>query len=160
MVQETAGGSVVADEEMLAPEIDGSFVPRLRPQVVSVEIEGGSVIFLEGTASVHRFDRLAAIVLSCFDGSATLDERIADLRDLFGADPDVVRSDVLELTRRIERAGLLEGVAESLPSPGTGPSRCWPGRRRGQLEAPLTPERGSLFLASAARLFWRVQLAT
>lgn len=84
MVQETAGGSVVADEEMLAPEIDGSFVPRLRPQVVSVEIEGGSVIFLEGTASVHRFDRLAAIVLSCFDGSATLDELIADLRDLFG----------------------------------------------------------------------------
>ncbi len=107
--------------EMPADEIDGSFVPRLRTEVASVELDGESVLLAEGTERVHWLDRLGTIVLNCFDGVATLDELVADLSEAFGADPEVVRNDVVEMTRQVGRAGLLEGVAEELPQPVVPP---------------------------------------
>src|SRR5207244_94533 len=50
----------------------------------------------------------------CFDGNASLDDLIADLADAFGADPDIVANDVVQLSRALGRSGLLEGVTAQL----------------------------------------------
>ena len=58
-----------------------------------------------------------------FDGSATLDELAEDFAEAFAADLDVVREDIVTLTREIGRAGLLVGVAYEAPPE---PSFAWP----------------------------------
>jgi peroxiredoxin len=103
--------------EMAADDIDVSFTPRLRPGVASVEIEGETVMLVEGTHKLHLLNQLGTIVVGCFDGSGTLDELVADITDAFQADPEVVRNDVLEIARQLGRVGLLQGVAEEEPQP-------------------------------------------
>jgi peroxiredoxin len=102
-------------EEIAADDIDGAFTPRLRSGAASLEIEGETVMLVEGTYRLHLLNQLATIVVSCFDGSGTLDELIPDLADAFQADPELVRKDVLEITRQLGRVGLLLGVAEEEP---------------------------------------------
>jgi peroxiredoxin len=110
-VLDEAAGS----DEMHADEIDLSFVPTRRDGVTAVELDGEAVVILEGSATPHYLNQIGTIVWDTFDGSATLEELVADLAEAFGADVEVVREDVLELTRQIGRAGLLEGVAYEPP---------------------------------------------
>lgn len=115
--EETTALEAGADE--LNPEdIDESFAPRLREDVSSVEIDGETVLLVEGTYRLHWLNQLASIVVSCFDGAATLKELITDFRAAFKADPEVIRNDLLEITRRLGAAGLLIGVAEEVPQHG------------------------------------------
>ena len=113
-------------EELLerpADEIDGSFVPTPRPDVTAVVLEGEAVLLAEGSSETHYLDELATLVWGTFDGSASLDELTEDFADAFGADPEVVRNDLVALTQRVGRAGLLVGVAyEQAPEP----SFAWP----------------------------------
>jgi peroxiredoxin len=102
-------------EGIAAEEIDASFVPRLRPEVAALEVEGEAVLHVEGTHDLHWLNGTASIVASFFDGSTTLDEAIRDLSDAFHTDPEVVGNDVLEITREVGRAGLLDGVRRHVP---------------------------------------------
>lgn len=104
---------------MIEPdEIDRFFVPRPRTDVAIVELDGEAVI--AATAGdderllTHWLNPIGTIVWQCFDGTASLDELIADLADAFGADPDVVANDVIELSRALGRSGLLDGVTAQL----------------------------------------------
>ena len=104
---------------MIEPaEIDRFFVPRPRADVAFVEIDGEAVIAApegdDGRLLVHWLNPIGTIVWQCFDGAASLDELIADLVDAFGADPDVVAHDVVELSRALGRTGLLDGVTAQL----------------------------------------------
>jgi len=104
------------ESEQLKPaDIDQDFAPQLREDIASVEIDGETVLLVEGTYRLHWLNQLASIVVSCFDGVATLQELIADFRAAFKADPDVIRNDMLEITRQLGAAGLLVGVAEETP---------------------------------------------
>jgi thiol-disulfide isomerase/thioredoxin len=103
-------------EEITSEEIDSSFVPQLRAEVAVLEVDGEAVILDERSWELHWLDQYGAIVLKCFDGSGTLDELSADIADVFDADPEVVRNDVLGTARRLGGAGLLEGVAKD-PEP-------------------------------------------
>lgn len=108
-------------EGIRSEEIDPSFIPGLRPEAAVVEVDGEAVVLDERTWQIHWLDQLGTIVLKCFDGSATIDELSADIADAFGADPEVVGSDVLQIARRLGGAGLLEGVARD-PEPEGTPS--------------------------------------
>jgi thiol-disulfide isomerase/thioredoxin len=108
-------------DELKPADIDEHFAPRLRDDIASVEIDGESVLLVEGTYRLHWLNQLATIVVSCFDGTATLEELAADFRSAFRADPEVIRNDLLEITRQLGAAGLLVGVAEEVPQP-QGPS--------------------------------------
>jgi peroxiredoxin len=104
---------------MIEPdEIDRSFVPRPRADVAFVELDGEAVIAAtagdDGRLLTHWLNPIGTIVWQCFDGVASLDELIADLADAFGADPDVVANDVVELSRALGRTGLLDGVTAQL----------------------------------------------
>ncbi|MEO8425167.1 MAG: PqqD family peptide modification chaperone [Actinomycetota bacterium] len=97
-------------------EIDGAFVPVRRPDVTTVVLEGETVALAEGAADAYYLDQMATLVWGTFDGTATLDELADDFAEAFGADLDVVRDDVVKLTKGIARAGLLMGFAYTRPS--------------------------------------------
>jgi len=84
--------------------------------VASVEIDGEVVLFDSSSGVLRNLDPLGGIVWSCFDASGTIDEIVADLCAEFGADPDAVHNDVLELARALGRDGLLRGVAPPAPA--------------------------------------------
>ena len=110
---------------MIEPaEIDRFFVPRPRADVAFVEVDGEAVVAAtagdDGRLLIHWLNPIGTIVWQCFDGAASLDELIADLVDAFGADPDVVADDVVELSRALGRTGLLEGVTAHLSFGGAG----------------------------------------
>lgn len=110
------------DALALAPgEIDDSFVLARLPSVATVEIDGESVLFDGASGSLHLLDPVGAIVWSCLDGSATLDELTTDLSDAFGAEPAQVRADVVELARDLFGRGLLHALPD-----GTAPSGAEP----------------------------------
>jgi peroxiredoxin len=121
LTDDIAGAQSSADEagadatEMAAYGIDGSFAPRPRNNIASVELEGEVVLLLEGARRTHSLNQTGTVVWKCFDGHSTLDEISADLSEIFGADADTVRDDVINVTREIGKAGLLDGVAEELP---------------------------------------------
>ncbi len=110
-------------EEKGAAEIVGAFVPLQRPDVTTVVLDGEAVALAEGAASAFFLDELATLVWNTFDGSASLDELAEDFANVFVADLEVVRNDILTLTRNIGRAGLLQGIAYEPPAE---PSYAWP----------------------------------
>jgi peroxiredoxin len=108
---------------MSAGDIDGAFVPMPRPDVTAVVLDGEAVLLAEGDSEAHYLDEIATVVWSTFDGSATLDELAVDFADVFNADIEVVRGDIVALTQGIGRSGLLVGVAYEAPPE---PSFAWP----------------------------------
>jgi peroxiredoxin len=121
VTDDTAGARSRAEEsdtdatEMAADDMDASFAPRPRDNIASVELDGEVVLLLEGARRTHSLNQTGTVVWKCFDGHSTLDEISADLSEIFGADADTVRGDVINVTREIGKAGLLDGVAEELP---------------------------------------------
>ncbi len=111
------------DGERPAAEIDGAFVPIRGVDVTAVVLDGEAVALAEGAASAFFMDELATLVWGTFDGSATIDELAEDFADVFAADLDVVRGDILKLARDVGRAGLLRGITYEPPSPS---SHAWP----------------------------------
>ena len=104
--------------DVAADDIDETFVPRPRAEVSFVEVDNELVVVAPVGPSVsdaHWLDRTASIVWNAFDGESSLAELVDDLADAFGADRDRVRDDVLDLTRTLGRAGLLDGVAYVAP---------------------------------------------
>jgi len=110
-------------EEMPAGDIDETFVPVPRPDVTAVVLDDEAVLLAEGSSEAHYLDRIATLVWNTFDGAASLEELAADFAEAFGTDVEVVRDDIVALTRGIGRAGLLEGVAYEPPPE---PSFAWP----------------------------------
>lgn len=98
-------------------DIDGSFVPRPIAGVARVELDGEVVLGVQQGSSLQTFclNRMGGLIWECFDGSATLDELIDDLSDVFAADREVVAHDVLDLAQKLGILGLLDGVALIIP---------------------------------------------
>jgi len=91
-------------------DIDTGFVPRLRTNVAAIRVDDETVLFEEDTGGLHQLDAIATVVCSLFDGSAPIGTIVGELATAFGADPREVEVDVLKMTRRLGRHGLLEGV--------------------------------------------------
>ncbi len=90
--------------------IDGSFVPR-RSAAASVEVDGETVLAGgRGNATYYRLDPVASLVWSCFDGSGTAADIARDLAAVLQAPADVVRDDVVALTRTLGQLCFLDGV--------------------------------------------------
>lgn len=109
-----------AVDELPADLIDGDFVPVRGNEVTEVVLDGEAVVLAEGRATAHFLDEIATLVWGTFDGSATIDELAADFASAFGADLEVVRTDILSVAREAGRAGLLVGV-EYEPPPEPAP---------------------------------------
>lgn len=119
--------------------IDPAFIPRARASVVSEPVGSEMVLVDSESGLVHALNPVAALVWQCFDGEASLDDLVADLADGFGAPADVVRDDLLTMTRAAGRSGLLDGVATR----ESGEPRIT-GLAEGEaVSLPPTPEEGA-----------------
>jgi len=102
------------DDLRTIEEIDGTFVPRPQPRVVTVVV--GEELVVVGSLP-HVLNPTASLVWRCFDGEGSVDELVRDLVEATQSEESVVRGDVLALTRQLAVAELLEGVA---PAPIEG----------------------------------------
>lgn len=82
-------------------------VPRIPEEIVWVEVDGETVVYDERRKQVHLLNPTASLVWSAIDGRASLGQIAEELSGAFGAEPAVVRSDVLELVRELTEMGLL-----------------------------------------------------
>jgi len=99
-------------QEMSADDINETFVPRPKEEVVGLEMDGEAVLVVEGTWSTHWLSQTSTVVWKSLDGVSSVRELSAELALAFGADPEVVLIDVLDVTRQFGMAGLLQGVAQ------------------------------------------------
>ncbi|MBW3578455.1 MAG: PqqD family protein [Actinobacteria bacterium] len=97
--------------EILPEALHASFVPRPRPGLTSVELDGETVIYDEHRRTLHTLNPTATIVWTCLDGTISLAELAVELAEAFSVEPAVVLNDLLDLARELGRQGLLEGVA-------------------------------------------------
>ncbi len=113
-----------ADEALMAADdVDSAFAPAPRADVTVVVLDGEAVILADGASSAFYLDDLATLVWNTFDGRSTIDELAEDFAEVFNAERDVVRQDIIELAQNIGRAGLLRGIAYEPPPE---PSFSWP----------------------------------
>lgn len=101
--------------EMTSDDIDGSYVPRIRPEVDGVEVEGEAVLVIEEVWSIHWLNPVSTVVFNELDGVSSIDEVAFRLSQAFNADPEVVRNDVVEMVRQLAREGFLEGIEAEAP---------------------------------------------
>ena len=94
-----------------AEEIDTAHVPVPAPEVASVELDGETVLYHEGTRMTHVLSPVATVVWSCFDGSVSIAQLAAELAEAYGAPRETVEGDVVALARELGAQGLLGGVA-------------------------------------------------
>lgn len=100
----------MADDHETTLLIDGSAVPRPVAVVETLDIDGELVLLDPSTNGIHHLDRLGSVIWSVLDGTATVDELVADLAEAFATADDVVRKDLDDLLAGLYRIGVLEGV--------------------------------------------------
>jgi hypothetical protein len=108
-------------------QIDDDFVPLPARGLREVDVGHELVLANPQSGHSHVLNQTAALVWRCFDGNASLDQVIADLGDATSMRREVVRDDVLNLTRELGGQGLLTGVAW-WTSPADGPAPLGPVR--------------------------------
>lgn len=101
-------------------EIGRDTRPQRSPSGLSVELDGERVVLDTASGGLHRLDRMASLIWTMLDGSASVAELVDDLADVFQAPPEVVEPDVLRMLRECGRVGLLAGVE---PDPAYQPAR-------------------------------------
>lgn len=87
--------------------------------VVSVELDGETVLYHEEFGTLHALNRTASVVWEQLDGSATVGEVARLLAAAADADAGTVESDVLDVVQQMGRLGLLHGVALHAGGAGT-----------------------------------------
>lgn len=94
-------------------DLDGTSVFRRcpSPQLEWVEVGGEIVAWTEPNESLHLFDSISSLVFQLMDGSATIDQTVTDLREVFAADEATLRKDVLDCVVSLEALGAVERVA-------------------------------------------------
>ena len=97
--------------DVLAEDIDLTFVPRPVASVASRDIDGELVLLDAERGSIHRLDPIGSVVWSCFDGDVALGELVTDLAEAYNAPAEVVGDDVITLTKTLAQRGLLDGIA-------------------------------------------------
>lgn len=103
-------------------DIDGRFVPRPRPDVSYTEIDREIVVaapISEDNRHVvdsHWLNPIASVIWKAYDGVANIDDLVELLSTAFGADANVVKNDVLTLTRQLARGGLFDGIPAERPT--------------------------------------------
>lgn len=97
--------------------IDLAFSPRHHPEVTTVELDDEAVLYDERTGVAHVLNGTAAVVWSCFDGSVSLGELVAELAEAYAVPAATIEEDVLSLARRLGGQGLLDGVTGEARDP-------------------------------------------
>jgi hypothetical protein len=82
-------------------------VPRRKPGVADVEIEGQRVLYDPARRAVTRLDPVASLLWSALDGSGTVADLAIDLASAFEVDEDEALAGVLRLLEQLDDSGFL-----------------------------------------------------
>jgi thiol-disulfide isomerase/thioredoxin len=102
-------------EAITVNDIDGSFIPRPRRDLVDLEIGLERVLL---GPDPYALNGTAALIWQCFDGEGTLEELVSDLSAACGVDQTTIRTDVMALTRDLGSLGMLDGVVPNRHATG------------------------------------------
>lgn len=81
--------------------VETSVPMRRNPEVLFRELDGETVLYHPPTDGVVTLDTIGSVVWRALELPGSIDELVPDLADAFGADPEVVRADVVELIDRL-----------------------------------------------------------
>lgn len=101
-----------------AAEVDAAFVPRPAAATHTVELDGDAIVLDEVQHRLHLLNASAALVWSCYDGTATLTDIARELAGATGVPLAGMLADVVAITRRLGAEGLVGGVAPHRTNPG------------------------------------------
>jgi Coenzyme PQQ synthesis protein D (PqqD) len=82
-------------------------VPRPKPGIAHVEIEGERVLYDPTTWAVARLDSVGALLWTALDGEGTVSDLAADTAFAFGVEPDEALAGVLRLLAQLDQGGFL-----------------------------------------------------
>src|SRR5262249_49284902 len=80
--------------------------------IYTVDTTDGAILVDEGLDRVHTLNASASLLWSCLDGASTLAEIAADIASEMGADPAVVRKDVVATAEHLASEGLVTPGAD------------------------------------------------
>lgn len=83
-------------------------VPRSKPGVAHLEIDGESVLYDPERWAVLRLDRVGTLVWSVLDGEGFVGDLAEDLADAFSVPQDEALSGLLALLDRLTQTGFLD----------------------------------------------------
>jgi putative nucleotidyltransferase-like protein/coenzyme PQQ synthesis protein D (PqqD) len=84
-------------------------IPSPAPAAATVEVDGEPVLLDRSTGSLHMLNDVGAAIWSRVDGSRTVDAIVAELSEVFEAEPDRIAPDVHGFLASLARLGLVEG---------------------------------------------------
>lgn len=85
----------------------GSAVPRPKPGIAHVEIEGERILYDPDRRAVTRLDPVGAVLWLALDGEGTVADLADDAASAFGVHPDEALRGVLRLLEQLDDAGFL-----------------------------------------------------
>ena len=75
--------------------------------LVQVELDGETVVFVPSTGALHHLDATATVVWGLLQDGVSVDEAVALLAEAYAAPRDVVAADVAAMVERLGQAALL-----------------------------------------------------
>ena len=91
---------------------DPRTVPRFPDEVSLIPVAHEAVLYHHADGSLHRLDRIGALVARLFDGETAIATVVEELAEAFETERSVIEGDVLRLVEELGRLGLLvEGEA-------------------------------------------------
>lgn len=107
-----------SEPELIEPSaIEDDFVPRPHPGAATITVDGSTAIADPVNGGFHRLDGPGGVIWAAFDGIQPLHAIAAEISEVAGAPPEVVRRDILDFTRQLGAAGVLHGVRGTDPGP-------------------------------------------
>jgi len=120
-------------EKIDSRDIEADYVPRPIDEAIGLEMDGEAVLIVEGTFSTHWLNQTSTVVWDALDNVSSIRQISDEIARQFGADPETVLDDVLEVVRQFGQSGLLIGVSEGV---STGTSGVREGKEVPSFELP------------------------
>jgi hypothetical protein len=92
---------------------------RRRPEIAAREVAGGAVLVDMAGGRCWELNRVGAEIWARLDGSATLEQVLAELRARYGIPDEVLARDLLELGDALLANGLLQRQPGEQPGGGS-----------------------------------------
>ena len=90
------------------PRVELEYVPRQRSGVLELDMEGGVILYDDGSSLVHRLSPSASIVWKLCQGDASVRELARDVAEAFGRDSSEIEEQLSTSIAELDALGLVE----------------------------------------------------
>ena len=90
------------------PRVELEYVPRQRSGVLELDMEGGVILYDDGSSLVHRLSPSGSIVWKLCQGDASVRELARDVAEAFGRDSSEIEEQLSTSIAELDALGLVE----------------------------------------------------